>query len=214
MSLSIRAEIPAHQNNIVRADKRFAIVESRAELDTVCNMPITKNIGDSMKIVSAKKLGANWRGFIKSKNDPDWACYSEIELIASDFIKYIADKSPASDPIHDNLDNPQVILDAALYAVHKINIDKLEKSSYLNDKARLFGALLILIPSMSEQVYKGINRSIKYFDNQRDNFSYLSDEQFKQFQADYSEKIKAVGPGIVDAITTELKGLLEGVRNV
>lgn len=212
LPMPIQANQPSHYT--ARADKRFAIVESRAEIDTVCNMPITKNVGDSMKIVSAKKLGANWRGFLKSKDDPDWACYSEIELIANDFVKYIADKSPASDPIHQNMDNPQVILDAAFYAVHKINIDKLEKSSYLNDKARLFGALLILIPSLSEQVYKGINRSIKYFSNRREDFSYLSDEQFEKFQSEYSESLKQIGPGIVESITSELKEILEGVRNV
>lgn len=214
MSLSIRAEIPAHQNNIVRADKRFAIVESRAEIDSVCNLPITKNIGDGLEIISAKKFGSNWRGFLKSKNDPDWACFSEDKMIANDFVKYIADKSPASDPIHDNLDNPQVYIDAVYYIKRKINKDKLEQNTYLNDKAKLFGAMVELIPSLSEQVYKGINRSIKYFENQRENFSHLSDEQFKQFQADYSNKIQAVGPGIVEAVTVQLKEIMEGVRNV
>ena len=135
-------------------------------------------------------------------------------MIANDFVKYIADKSAASDPIHDNLDNPQVYIDAVYYIQRKINKDKLEQNTYLNDKAKLFGAMVELIPSLSEQVYKGINRSIKYFENQRENFSHLSDEQFKQFQADYSDKIKAVGPGIVEAVTVQLKEIMEGVRNV
>ena len=206
MSIADRILNMSQSDKVERTNHRFSILESRLEVDVATSLPITKNLGDSLQVVSPKKLGANWPRFLDSKADKAWANYLESEMIAVDFISYIAN--------HEKLDDPQFVKDMINWILFKINTKKLKDEGYHSEKAKIFGSFVALMPELSKIIYEGVNRSVKYFANQQENFTHLTDDQFAQFQKDYTEQIKLIGPGIVDAITARLSELMDGARNV
>lgn len=194
--------------------RSFAIRENAAEIESVTQMPIGKSVGDGFEIANPRRLGGHWRRFLESSANAQWASYSEVGSLAVEFIDYIRSKLTAKDEMHQHISEPAFMAEVVLYCLRKVNTNKLKRGHYINERAKVMGALIELVPTINEEAHKAINRSIKYFANQRDQFSYLSDAQFAQFQADHAEMIRQIAPDVANAVLTEVKAVMGGLGNV